>query len=479
MAESIKYIAVPTAPLHAQASGSKRRIELLWGDRVHVLEAAGARWRVRARGILGYLEPKHLGDTSLLEVYFIDVGQGDGILVRFPDDRHVLIDGGYNRAKQQTGKNAADFVDWKFVRDYRRDAIVLDAMIASHCDADHYGGLWDLLEPAHRAELDAAGVEVRAFYHAGVSWWSDAGKRNLGPVENARLVRLLTGRTSVRNALKANAEPALQGEWASFLRQVLASGARIARLSERTGYLPAFEPARGAASLRVLGPVEPEKGRLYDLGGDAVNSNGNSIVLRLDYGRARILLTGDLNRAAQRKLLDAHTGNRLEFACDVAKSCHHGSDDVSYEFLAATRPSATIISSGDSEQHAHPRPAIVAAAAVTGHVTIDADRLRTPLVYSTEISRSFRVGRVESLTLAGNTLDRAGLARGRARVGYRQVNAGDLKAAGGTRTLGGAYVVTGIVYGLVNVRTDGNTLMCATLNEKTSTWDWASFESRF
>ncbi len=478
-AEPIKYVAVPIALLYAQASGSRRRIELLWGDRVHVLEASGARWRVRARGITGYVEPGLLGDTSLLEVYFIDVGQGDGVLIRFPDDRHVLIDGGYNRARQQTGRNAADFVDWKFVRDYRRDRIALDAMIASHCDADHYGGLWDLLEPAHRGELDATGVDVHAFYHAGVSWWTDAGKRNLGPVENGRLVRLLQGRTSVRDALKSNAAPALQGEWADFLRQVLASGARIARVSERTRYLPGFEPAPGAASLRVLGPLEPEKGRLFDLGRDAVNTNGNSIVLRLDYGRARILLTGDLNRAAHRKLLDAYTGNRLEFACDVAKSCHHGSDDVSYEFLAATRPSATIISSGDSEQHAHPRPAIVSASAVTGHITIDADRLRTPLVYSTEISRSFRVGRVESLMLAGNTLDRAALTRDRARVGYRQVNAGDPKAAAGTRTLGGSYVVTGIVYGLVNVRTDGNTLLCATLNEKTSAWDWASFPSRF
>ena len=193
----------------------------------------------------------------------------------------------------------------------------------------------------------------------------------------------------------------------------------------------------------------------------------------------RVLLTGDLNRASQRRLLEAYSGRRMEFACDVAKSCHHGSDDVSYEFLAAAKPWATIISSGDSEQHAHPRPAIVSASAVTGHVTIDGDRLRTPLVYSTEISRSFRVGRVDALTLAGSTHDRDALLRAKARVGYQQVNAGDVKPARGTRPLAGSYVVTGIVYGLVNVRTDGDTLLCATLNEKNSTWDWSSFKSRF
>ena len=89
------------------------------------------------------------------------------------------------------------------------------------------------------------------------------------------------------------------------------------------------------------------------------------------------------------------------------------------------------------------------------------------------------MGRVESLALSGNTLDGAALDAAKARVGYRQVNAGDLKPAAGTRRLAGSYVVTGIVYGLVNVRTDGNTLLCATLNEKNATWDWAWFESRF
>jgi beta-lactamase superfamily II metal-dependent hydrolase len=479
MADEIKYVATPTAPLYAQASGSKRRIELLWGDRLRLLDTGGARWRVRARGIEGFVDPRMAGDTSLLEVYFIDVGQGDGVLIRFPDDRHVMIDGGYNRAKQQTGKNAADFVDWKFVRDYGRDKVVLDAMLSSHCDADHYGGLWDLLEPGQRAELDAQAVEVREFYHAGVSWWDDAGKRGLGPIESDRLVRLLQGRTALRNALRANAAPKLQGEWASFLRQVLACGCGVQRLSNRTAYVPGFEPKPGAASLRVLGPVEPEKGKLYDLGTDSENTNGNSLLLRLDYGRARLLLTGDLNRHAHRRLLEAYTGDRLELACDVAKACHHGSDDVSYEFLAAMKPSATVISSGDSEQHAHPRPAIVSASAVTGNIRIDADTLRTPLVYSTEISRSFRVGKVDSLTLSGNAMSQASLTAAKARVGYRQVNAGDLNAVRGSRRLAGAYVVTGLVYGLVNVRTDGDTLLCATLNEKNSTWDWATFPSRF
>lgn len=56
-------------------------------------------------------------------------------------------------------------------------------MLASHNDADHYGGLWDLLNAEATAELDAEGVTVDAFYHAGVAWWvnPEDGERWLGP----------------------------------------------------------------------------------------------------------------------------------------------------------------------------------------------------------------------------------------------------------------------------------------------------------
>ena len=94
------------------------------------------------------------------------------MLIRWPDDRHVLLDGGYNRAKQPSGKNAADFVDWKFFKDYEQSTIA----------------------------LDATKVKVKAFYHAGVSWWTDDGKRSLGPVDGEFLTRLLEAYTGRRMA---------------------------------------------------------------------------------------------------------------------------------------------------------------------------------------------------------------------------------------------------------------------------------------
>lgn len=43
----------------------------------------------------------------------------------------------------------------------------------------------------------------------------------------------------------------------------------------------------------------------------------------------------------------------------------------------------------------------------------------------------------------------------------------------------GAKIVGDLIYGLVNVRIDGNKILCATLDEKDSRWRIKSFESRF
>src|SRR5688572_16177845 len=178
------FVSKPETAFFREDTGNKKAGELLWGDGVRVVgPTRNGRVKVRARGRdrIGWVNKDDLGGSSLLEVYFIDVGQGDGVLIKTPDFRHLLIDGGHPRKSQNTGKSAADFVDWKFFEDYGLDTISIDAMIASHNDYDHYGGLADLLDVAQEAELDADSVAVEVFYHAGISWWLDAaGKRTLG-----------------------------------------------------------------------------------------------------------------------------------------------------------------------------------------------------------------------------------------------------------------------------------------------------------
>lgn len=488
------YIGKDSTPLYQSSSGSSKVCHLLWGDGVRHDGAAGSgsRRKVKARGgRTGWVTKSALGGQSLLEYYFIDVGQGDGILIKTPDFRHVMIDGGFPRSVQDTGKNGADFVDWKFVKDYGMSRIELDALIASHCDGDHYGGLWDLLGVDDEEELDADEVRVDAFYHAGLSWWKGSSK-HLGAHTTHQgedfWTQLLDDRGHALSVTDGGSGPQLHGWWRDFVETVLTTKKRTGaptpfqRLSDRSGFVPGFEEGGAGPSIKVLGPVEFDIGggpalRKFS-GGDSKNTNGVSLLLRVDYGRSRVLLTGDLNKVSQHALLDDYAGRRVEFLCDVAKACHHGAEDVSYRFLQAMRPAATIISSGDNEGHDHPRPSIIAASATTGHLELDddGDDLLTPLVYSTELGRSVDLGFPDKLelrdpswavtdTISGVALDRARL----------HLNKTDRDSVG----LGGAMVVGGLIYGLVNVRTDGHKILCATLDEKDNDWRIKTFDSRF
>lgn len=495
------FIGLSSAPLFVESVGKDRAGELLWGDGVRFLGGPqNGRRPVRARGRrrTGWIDEVALeGGKSLLEVYFIDVGQGDGVLLKTPDFRHIMIDGGHPRRSQNTGKSGADFVDWKFFEDYGLDRITLDAMIASHNDFDHFGGLADLLDAAQEAELDAKGVSVEAFYHAGISWWhdDDGSGRTLGEIKQLGGARyhtqLLGNRASAERALAGNTGPQLQGEWGKFIAKVAAAKRTdgqptpLTRLSDHSRFLPGYEPGDQVPTIHVLGPVEYEVGgapALLKLGSDSQSTNGNSVLLRVDYGRCRILLTGDLNKASQQALLDAYEGRRLEFQCDVAKACHHGSEDVSFSFLQAMAPSATVISSGDHEGHDHPRPRIVAASGATGHLLIEDDEIVTPLVYSTELARSTSIGDPIALHIKTEGVPVSDIEAKdfqSVTVDYLERKPGGLRPAKKSRKLSNTKVVAGLIYGLVNVRTDGNKILTATMNEGDGSWSLKSFKSRF
>ena len=67
-----------------------------------------------------------------LELHFIDVGQGDAVLIRSPSGQNVLYDGG--RGDDDT---------LAYLRSVGIQS--LDLVIASHADADHIGGLADVV----------------------------------------------------------------------------------------------------------------------------------------------------------------------------------------------------------------------------------------------------------------------------------------------------------------------------------------------
>ncbi|WP_051390377.1 ComEC/Rec2 family competence protein [Sediminibacillus terrae] len=76
---------------------------------------------------------RHDSDNEL-QVHFIDVGQGDSILIEAPNGRNMLVDGGPPSAAEK-------------VIGYLRERNVkkLDLVVATHPDIDHIGGMVEVL----------------------------------------------------------------------------------------------------------------------------------------------------------------------------------------------------------------------------------------------------------------------------------------------------------------------------------------------
>ncbi len=74
-------------------------------------------------------------ERGQLEIYFLDIGQGDAIYMRTPAGHDILVDGGPSRIILQKLAEVMPFYDRS-----------IDVVIETHPDADHIGGLPSVLE---------------------------------------------------------------------------------------------------------------------------------------------------------------------------------------------------------------------------------------------------------------------------------------------------------------------------------------------
>jgi competence protein ComEC len=102
--------------------------------------------------------------------------------------------------------------------------------------------------------------------------------------------------------------------------------------------------------LQVLSPPEAVfKGTDSDI-------DNNSVVLRLDSGAIRFLLTGDIMSEAEWEL----ARNRADIAGAVLKAPHHGSKtSTTDEFLSVVNPRVAVISCGEGNRFGHPDAVIL------------------------------------------------------------------------------------------------------------------------
>jgi len=225
-----------------------------------------------------------------LSVTFVDVGQGDCIIIHAPNGRSILIDGGGRRGQYSSSDNIGR---WMVVPALYREGIRhLDAIIVTHPDADHVGGLTEVIEQIPTDMMLTNGAENS----------SDLYERLL---ETARQhnIKLI---------------PAQAGQ--------------------------AFNIAPGIRA-EILHP--PAAG-LIDSEND---ENNNSTVVRLSYDEIDFLLVGDLQFEGEATLISEYP----DIASEVLKVGHHGSmDSTSQEFITEIHPDWAIISVGDANPYGHP-----------------------------------------------------------------------------------------------------------------------------
>lgn len=169
--------------------------------------------------------------------------------------------------------------------------------------------------------------------------------------------------------------------------------------------------------------------------------------------------------------------------CDVAKACHHGSEDISWRFMEKMSPIATMFSCGDQETHVHPRALVLGMSGALSPLTrlrtenspasgpdqrfqkrrfegFSEEKIFAPLLYSTELSRSTSL-----------RSDMRPYSRSRNEEGeweYEKLKGVYLK---GERKndraihIGGVRIADQLTYGLINVRTDGDRVLMAVMEE--------------
>ncbi len=235
-------------------------------------------------------------ERSKLAVTVLDIGQGDSIFAAFPDGRTMLIDGGGLAGTEWVGgyRTGVD-VGEEVVSPYlwSRGLKRLDVVALTHAHHDHLDGLHAVLQNFHVGEL-----------------W-------IGREEQTPALEALLAEARTRGIPIVHQTQGTQFHWDGITGDVL------------------WPPDSMAIPEAV---------------------NDDSLVMRLEDGRVRFLLTGDIEQRVEERLVT----DQEPLAADFLKVPHHGSKTSSTEaFLAAVAPRVAAVSVGEGNPFGQPAPSVV------------------------------------------------------------------------------------------------------------------------
>jgi len=230
-----------------------------------------------------------------LELTAVDVGQGDCLLVSFPDGKLMLVDGGgilsfggRARSKIDIGEEVVSPYLWK------RSIREVSVMVLTHAHDDHAGGMPALIENFHPSELWTGATPASKA-------WSQVRER-----ANAQQVKIIAMHSG---------------------RSFDFGGAHIEILSPPADYAPGGTP-----------------------------KNNDSLAMRITFGQRSFLLTGDMEKPME---LRALADGRPLRADVLKVGHHGSNTSSIDPFLDAVSPSFALISDGFENSFRHPHPLVL------------------------------------------------------------------------------------------------------------------------
>ncbi|MGN0266935.1 MAG: ComEC/Rec2 family competence protein [Lachnospiraceae bacterium] len=245
---------------------------------------------------------------------YLDVGQGDGIVIEMPWNRTVIcIDGG-----SSSRKKIGEYVYEPF---FLHEGIgAVDYWFITHPDSDHYSGMLELLEN---------GYPIGTILMPAVFQGSEAALQ----IENMHPIQYIQA-----------------GDSLVFSRN---DPIRLEVLHPGESCLDGNSNDQSAVLLLTAGNLQ----FLYT--GDMEERGEEAVINRLQRSQTdETASTEDTNSAAGEKVNSAAGGKTDTFL--ILKTAHHGSrTSTSEAFLEAIRPAMAVISSGKNNRYGHPHPEVL------------------------------------------------------------------------------------------------------------------------
>lgn len=434
-----RLIAVDLANVYDKKESEGRKLlrTLAWGDRVDVLATTATHVEVempfyssKADGTLewtmrkGFIVPGKskkvkpaqvttaMNASGVLKVDIVDVQQGDGAVIETPDGKVVLVDGGDNQL-------FARYLASRFRNTTAQKPQVIDLMLVTHGDADHFEGLTEIpaSEKNKKEEKRLFIKPVRVYHNGLVKRPGSKDGRTRKDEEMFGATKKVGAKTYVTELVDDLLDvPAEEMNvpfkaWKKMLadyKQRYQEPITMKRLEFGDDKAFDFMKASGV-KVNVLGPLTTKVGgkpALQFLGtppdGPRIGHesldlqpmdnktlsashtiNGHSIVFRITFGGFSFLFCGDLNDESSRILAKHHAA---KLRSTVFKVPHHGSADFSGGFIKQVEPVVSLISSGDenpAKEYIHPRATLMGA---LGRFS----RVDEPLIFCTELVAFFK-----------------------------------------------------------------------------------------